>query len=164
MRLINVVRFALCAGIVFSGVARAQLSPLQNLGFKLGDDVQTVQKALKTTMDVEPEARNPALPSFATDPNKGKTTLHLRSRGIWVFFNPAGRAETIRMDAPYPGDVLGIKIGDKLDKITSTLGKPVKKPGFMPPGHDGLIYVLDDAAYVRFDVTDDGVETMLIIR
>jgi hypothetical protein len=159
-----VVCLTLCMGIVFSGSARAQLSPLPGLGFKLGDDVTTVQAALNTKMEVEPEARNPSLPSFAADPNKGKTSLHLRTRGVWVFFNPAGRVETIRLDAPYSGSALGIKIGDSLDKVTSALGKPVKKPPFVLPGQQSLIYVLDDAAYVRFDVTDDGVQTIFIIR
>lgn len=147
-----------------NGIASAQLSPLPGLGIKLGDDVPTVQAALNTKMDVEPESRNPALPSFVTDPNKGKSELHLRTRGVWVFFNPAGRTETIRLDAPYTGSVLGIKIGDSLEKITSTLGKPVKKPPLAPLGQQGLIYVLDDAAYVRFDVSDDGVQTIFVIR
>lgn len=159
-----VVWLTLCIGIALSGSANAQLSPVPGLGFKLGDDVPTVQAALNTKMEVEPETRNPALPSFVTDPNKGKTDLHLRTRGVWVFFNPAGRVETIRLDAPYSGSVLGIKIGDSLDKLTSALGKPVKKPPFALAGQQALIYVLDDAAYVRFDVNDDGVQTIFIIR
>ncbi len=158
------VWLALGLVIVLNGTANAQMSPLPNLGFKLGDDIPSVQTALNTQMQVEPEVRNPALPSFVADPNKGKTDLHLRTRGIWVFFNPAGHVETIRLDAPYTGNVLGIKIGDSLSKITSTLGKPVKKPPLVMPGTQALIYVLDDAAYVRFDVNDDGVQTILIIR
>jgi hypothetical protein len=155
---------AFCAASFFSGNASAQLNPIPGLGFKLGDDVSTVKAALNTKMDVEAQSRNPALPSFINDPNKGKTFLHLRTRGVWVFFNSAGQVETIRLDAPYPGTLLGVAIGDSLDKVSSTLGKPVKKPPFAMPGQQSLIYVLDDAAYVRLDISDDGVQTMLIIR
>jgi hypothetical protein len=160
----HLIWLAVCTGIVLNGNASAQSSPVQGLGFKLGDDISTVKDALHTSTEPDELVRNPALPAFVTDPNKGKKELHLRTRGVWVFFNPTGNVDTIRLDAPYAGTVLGIKLGDSLEKVTSTLGKPVKKPPFTLPGQQALIYVLDDSAYARFDVSDDGVQTIFIIH
>jgi hypothetical protein len=106
----------------------AQLSPLPSVAFKLGDDVPTVKAALHTTVEPEAIARNPALPATFPDMNKGKSVLHLRTKDIWAFFNPTGTVETIRLDAPFKGDILGVKLGDGAGKITSTLGNPLTKP------------------------------------
>jgi len=144
--------------------AYAQQSGLPGLPVKLGDEVQSVKAALNTSIDPEPMERSPALPAGAVDPNKGKSVLHLRTKGIWVFFSAAGKAEIIRMDAPYSGSVKGIKIGDSSQKLTSTLGQPIKKPWPVFVTMQAYQYVLDDSAYVNFSVNDDGVQYIFLTR
>lgn len=156
--------FALLTGLACAQSAMAQVSPLPDVGFKLGDDVAAVKTALKTTVDTEPMARNPALPPNALDINKGKTILHLRTKGVWAFFNPSGTVETIRLDAPFAGDVMGIKLGDDVKKLTSKLGNPIKKPYPAFLTMQAYQYALDDSAYVTFDVNDDGVQYIFITR
>lgn len=134
------------------------------LGFKIGDDVNAVKAALHTTIEPEPMERNPALPAMVADPNKGKTVLHLRTKGIWVFFSAAGKADTIRLDAPFSDAVMGIKLGDSKSKITSTLGNPIKKPYPAFFTMEAYQYVLDDTAYVTFDTNDDGVQYIFVTK
>jgi len=142
----------------------AQQSSLPGLPVKLGDEVQTVKASLNTPLDPEPMERSPALPPGAVDVNKGKSVLHLRSKGIWVFFSAAGKAEIIRLDAPFAGSVKGIKLGDSSQKLTSTLGQPVKKPWTVFVTMQAYQYVLDDTAYVNFSVNDDGVQSIFVTR
>ncbi|MHB1238117.1 MAG: hypothetical protein ACYCY7_11220 [Gallionella sp.] len=137
---------------------------LVGLKFKLDDDINTVKSALHTDMSPEPMPRNPLLPPTAYDVNKGKTVIHLRSKGIWVFFDPAGKAQTIRLDAPFADTVLGIKLGDNVDKITSTLGKPIKTPWTVFMTMQAYQYAPDDYEYVTFDVNDDGVQYIMITK
>jgi hypothetical protein len=144
--------------------AYALPSGIEALGFKVGDDVNTVKVALHTTTEPEPMERNPALPAMMADPNKGKTVLHLRTKGIWVFFSPAGKVDTIRLDAPFSGAVMGIKLGDAKSKITSTLGNPIKKPYPTFITMEAYQYVLDDTAYVTFGTNDDGVQYILVTK
>jgi hypothetical protein len=150
-------------GLLSISTTLAQQTPINDVGFKLGDDVQTVKAALKTDLDPEPMERNALLPPTASDINKGKSVLHLRTKGIWAFFNPNGKVETIRLDAPFSGAVKGIALGDSLSKLTSTLGKPLKQPWAY-----GLTQVyrfaLDDLAYSNFDLDDNGVQIIFITR
>lgn len=144
--------------------AYAQQSNVPGLPLKLGDEVQAVKAALNTSLDPEPIERSPLLPAGATDPNKGKSVLHLRTKGIWVFFNAAGKAETIRLDAPYAEAIKGIKIGDSTQKLTTTLGQPIKKPWSVFGTMQAYQYVLDDTAYVNFSVNDDGIQYVFVNR
>ena len=154
---------ALLFALFAISTAFAQQTAVSGVGFKLGDDIQTVKAALKTSIDPEPMERSPAL-SAATDPNKGKTVLHLRTKGIWAFFSPAGKVETIRLDAPYSDAVLGIKLGDSLEKLTARLGAPIKKPWAAFVTMQAYQYVLDDSAYVNFDLNDDGVQYIFLTK
>ncbi|MGF6773953.1 hypothetical protein P3T18_006467 [Paraburkholderia sp. GAS199] len=153
----------LLGGMLGAQFAIAQTSPLPQLGFKLGDDVATVKAALKTSADVEPMPRNPLLPTNVPDMNKGKSILHLRTKGIWVFFNAAGTAETIRLDAPFSGDVMGVTIGEDIKKVTAKLGNPISKPNTILTMQT-YRYVLDDSAYVTFNANDDGVQVIFITK
>jgi hypothetical protein len=155
---------ALLASLTAAPWAVAQTAPLPTLGFKLGDDVATVKSALKTNVDTEPMAKSPLLPSNVPDINRGKTVLHLRTKGIWVFFSPAGVAETIRLDAPFSGDVLGVKLGDTPAQITQKLGKPIRKPGTEMLTLQSYQYVIDDSAYAKFLANDDGVQIIFITK
>lgn len=154
---------ALLGGMLAAQAGFAQTTPLPELGFKLGDDVATVKAALKTNVDAEPIPKNPILPSNVPDINRGKTVLHLRTRGIWVFFNPAGTAETIRLDAPFSGDVLGVKVGEDIKQVTAKLGKPISRPTTLLTMQI-YRYVLDDSAYVTFNANDDGVQMIFITK
>lgn len=133
------------------------------LNFKLGDDVARVKSALGTSTEPEPMARNTTLPSNM-DPNRGKTFLHLRTKGIWTFFNAQGILETIRLDAPYAGKVKGIGLGDSAAKLKATLGPPIKKPTAAYVTMETYRYVLDDSAYISFVVNDDGVQMIFVSR
>lgn len=150
--------------IFFASPAFSEQGEVAGLKFKLGDDINTVKTALHTELNPEPMERNAALPHNAFDINKGKTVLHLRSKGIWVFFNPAGKTETIRLDAPFANSVLGISLGDSVDKITSSLGKPIKKPFSAFMTMQAYQYAPDDYQYVTFYVNDDGVQYIFFTK
>jgi|SRR5690348_5934841 len=94
--------------------------------------------------------KTPLLPANVPDPNKGKTVLHLRTKGIWVFFNPTGKVDTIRLDAPFAGDVCGVKLGDTVKQVMKKLGSTA----FITM--KSYRYALDDSAYVNYDANDDG--------
>lgn len=150
-----------CAFIFPAMSAFAQASNLP-FNLMLGDDVATVKAKLNTNTDPEPMPRNPALPAGAFDINKGKTILHLRTKGLWTFFDKDGKLETIRLDAPFDGDVKGVKLGDDDKKLIATLGKPITKPASVFMTMQAYRYVLDDSAYVIFDLGDDGVQYIFI--
>jgi hypothetical protein len=163
------IRRTLAAAVLIAGVTAAQwttaqTAPVAALGFKLGDDVTTVKAALRTNAEPEPMARNPLLPANAPDVNRGKTVLHLRTKGIWVFFNPTGTVDTIRLDAPFGGDVLGVKLGDTTMRVTEKLGNPIKKPSVAFVTMQAYQYAIDDSAYVNYVANDDGVQIILITR
>ena len=154
---------ALLAGLTAAQSTMAQTTPVANLGFKVGDDVATVKAALNTTAEPEPMQKSPLLPANVPDINRGKTVRHLRTKGIWVFFDATGTAETIRLDAPFAGDVLGVKLGETTKQVIKKLGDPIKKPGtFGNP--QTYRYVIDDAGYVTYDTNDDGVQMIFITK
>lgn len=155
---------ALLGALFTANYAKAQTTPIPELGFKLGDDVATVKAALKTDAEIEPMEIGPGLISHATDMNKGKSVLHLRTKGIWVFFSATGTAETIRLDAPYTGQILGMKLGDDVKKLIATRGNPIFKPTPAFMTMQAYRYALDDSAYVSFDVDDDGIQYIFITK
>jgi hypothetical protein len=155
---------ALLAGLTAAQWTLAQTAALPVLGFKLGDDVATVKAALRTNAEPEPMARNPLLPANAPDVNRGKTVLHLRTKGIWVFFGPTGTVDTIRLDAPFSGDVLGVKLGDTIKQVTEKNGNPLKKPSVAFFTMQSYQYAIDDSAYVNFVANDDGVQIIFITK
>ena len=148
--------------ILFPVSGCAQMNAMPSVAFKLGDDFATVKAALHTTVDPEAMPRNAALPTYVPDPNKGKSFLHLRTKGIWAFFSSAGTVDTIRLDAPFAGDVMGVKLGDDAHKVMSALGNPISKPTTAVGVMQAYRYVLDDSAYVVFDINDEGVQYIFI--
>jgi hypothetical protein len=142
-----------------STVSWAQLSNIEGLNFKLGDDLVTVKRALQTTLDPETldtgnNVLNGALPN--------KSVLFLRTKGIKVFFNRKDTVESIRLEPPFEGKVQGVKLGDGMSAVRAMKGKPLKAPwGYGPLQF--YLYVLDDTAYIRFDITDaDGVQAITV--
>jgi len=141
--------------------ALGQLTPVEGISFKLGDDAQTVKNSLKTNIDPEPIENISAVPGFA-NPNAGKTTLFLRTKGIRVNFNKAGVVEMIKFEPPFAGSINGIKLGDTEKKVRELKGKPIKTP-WQFGAAQAFLYALDDTAYIRIDITEsEGVQSIFI--
>ncbi len=94
----------------------------------------------------------------AYEPNgssKGKTQLYVRTKGVRIFYGADGKAETIRLEPPFAGDIGGVHIGDSLQKLKSTLGQPIRPPSAF--GEDmSYFYNPDDNYSARFDVNSAG--------
>lgn len=140
--------------------AAAQQAALPGVPVRLGADIATAKAALGTTLDPEPMAPSRGMPE-RLDPNRGKTFLHLRTKGIWVFFGPAGQAETIRLDAPFAGAIKGVKLGDTVKKMKSVLGEPTKSWDVVT--RTAYRYMLDPTASMVFHA-DDEVEIIFLNR
>jgi hypothetical protein len=125
----------------------------------LGDSIERVQSALGTEVKPEP---------FTSVATTGGTAIRLRTRGIWVFFDKEGKAQTIRLDAPFAGELKGVKIGSSYASIVEKLGQPAKtlKVGVAIPGRlEPVIYYLSDAEGIRMDFDRDGLlETVYIVK
>ena len=135
--------------------AQAQQAKTEGLPIKLGDSVSQMQSAFQTSIEPEP---------YESAVNKGGSVLRLRTKGVWTFFNKEGKVQTIRLDAPFKGNVGGVKIGDPLRTLKSVLGESVKKP-FKFGLSEAYIYYPDDTFSARFDVNDSGeVETIFISK
>jgi hypothetical protein len=132
---------------------------IEGLPIKIGDSVETVQKALGT--DLEPE-KEENIATSAIRPNT-KTKLRLKTKGIWVFFNK-GKVYTIRLEKPFSGNIGGVKPGDPSSKIEKTFGPPVKR-GTSFGKFPTYTYYFDDITTTRFDVNqDDEIETIFLIK
>lgn len=151
------MRYLLMMAIaVLATGAFAQGKRIEGLPIKLGDSVEAVRAALGTTL--EPDPAKSALPS-------GAKQLRLKTKGIWVFFDSNDRTYTIRLDAPFAGNVAGVKIGDPRAFLVKSLGEPpkvVKLPGKGPAPY---LYYLDDTTTVRFDFDqDDKISSIYIFK
>jgi len=134
------------------------------LDIHMGDSVNTVKSVLKTGVDPMPVSRPSTLPANVPDMNAGKTSLHLVDKGIWVFFDQNGRVYTVRVDAPYAGEIKGIRVGDDAGTLRARLGEPLPSMGpVAPPGFQSHRYVLDETRYVRFDVLGARIRTIFIM-
>ena len=132
--------------------ATERANPNLDVGVKLDDSVAAVQSSLHTDLQPEPMG----------DPF-GTTMIHLRSKGIWVFFGKASRVSTIRLDRPYSGDVMGIKIGDRITSLISKLGAPIRQETVFSD-KDTYVYAPDDTEYVQFDVANDIVQDIRLTK
>jgi hypothetical protein len=149
----------LICSMLFVASACAEDLPFR---LKLNDDIAAVKEKLKTNLDPEPVPRNPILPATAFDVNKGRTFLHLRTKGIWAFFDKEGKADAFRFDAPFDGSLRGVKISDSEKILLATMGKPISKPSPAFGTMTAYKYVWDDSAYLTFDLNDDGVQYIFI--
>jgi len=130
---------------------------IEGVPVSICDSVDEARAALHT--DVEPEVMAP-LPGETA----GKTFIHLKTKGLWAFFNSAGKVETIRLEAPFAGVVGGVRIGDKLEHVKTTLGEPLKPP-FEFGRSMAHIYALTDVVSLRVDINKSGtVETLFLIK
>ncbi len=143
---------------LFCGLISTQALALDidQMPIKLGDAYQQVKDAYKTSLEPEPVK--------TTTP--GSTAVRLKTKGVWFFFNRESKVYTIRLDAPFPGNVGGVKINDSVVQMQKVLGKPAK----IPPTQSTLqprsyVYYLDDVTTVVFRAnSDDEIETIFILK
>jgi len=148
-------------GIVLGCLALAPARALDNvdgLPVRLGDTYDQVKEAYHTPLEAEPVEGVPAL--------RGATNLHLKTKGVWFFFDRSERIITIWLHAPFPGTVAGVKIGDTVSKMIKVLGKPIKTT---VPVNDTqpriYAYYLDDVTTALFEtVGDSDVIEMILLQ
>lgn len=141
--------------ILITSSLYAQYPKTDGIPIVIGDSIAQFQAAFETKL--EPE-------SYETPGNKGGYTLRLRTKGVWAFFDKEGKISTIRLDAPFKGNISGIKIGDTLLTLKNKLGDPVKKP-FKFAMNESYLYYPDDTYSARFDVDSSGeIVTIFIIK
>jgi hypothetical protein len=141
-------------------VAPPAASPIvEGLPVWIGDTSDKVRDVYQTKLEPEPNE---------TSLLKGTTALRLKTKGVWFFFTREGKIYTIRLEAPFPGTIGGVKIGDTASKMLKVLGNPAKVP--KPIGGSNLaprsyIYYLDDVTTANFQVnSDDEVEIVFLVK
>ena len=137
------------------GCAVISESRVDHLPIALDDSLETVVAAFDTSIKPTP---------FSSNYIKEGSQLHLRRRGIRVFFDADERAIIIRLDAPFHDGIDGIRIADRLAKLLELKGEPLREPWSF---NGNLAYVFDHSSgsKVRYDVTPAGkVETIYLIR
>ena len=154
----------LCALLVFIAASHAESIKIGSVTIdglptiRFGDTAEQVQKELSTSLEPEEmPTTGPQLP-YAVK----KMQLRLKTRGIWVFFEK-DKVTEIRLDAPFKGNIAGVKLGDSETKIEKTFGAPVahSKWGQLT----GYSYYFDDVTTVRFMVNaDDELETVFLVK
>jgi hypothetical protein len=85
---------------------------------KLGDTIEKAKTAYQTVVEPKP-ANIPERPAVKF--------LQVPGKGTWLFFDEAGEIYTIRLERPFQGQVVGVKIGDSLDSVLHTLGNPRRR-------------------------------------
>jgi hypothetical protein len=134
---------------------------VEGLSVWFGDTVDKVQEAYQTKLEPEPTENAAA---------RGTTSLRLKTKGVWFFFNREGKIYTIRLEAPFTGKINGVKIGDTASKMLKVLGKPAKVPRPILGVNSNLlprsyIYYPDDVTTANFQVNpDDEVETVFLTK
>lgn len=145
--------------MLMTGTVGAQNKSIEGLPIKLGDSIEKVKAALGTA--IEPEESKSAT-------QRNTKALRLSAQGIWVFFDQEGRAYTIRLDAPFAGNIAGVQIGDTRALLEEKLGKPakvMKSTGNDLNQSESYIYYIDGLTAVRFDFDQDGgIEKIFIVK
>jgi hypothetical protein len=156
-----VIRRNLVAAVLLTGLAAAQwaiaqpATTISSLGFDLGDDVARVQAALHTNARPFRFEKTPPFLPYFPGANRGMMALHLRGRGIWVFFGEDGVVQAIRLEAPFSGDVLGVKLDDMISQVRGKLGQATYAPFPAVGTLKAYRYMLDKSTFVEFDVNED---------
>ena len=121
---------------------------------QLGDSVAAVQAALGTTA-------SPQRSESAT--RDTSTSLRLPERGLMVFFGADNVVQTLRFDAPYAGEVRGIKLGSTRQTVLESLGEPTRIFETLPM-RPSLLY-RSSAGTVRYDLDLHGkVQTIFVFK
>ena len=114
---------------------------VDGLRVQLGSDDATIRTAYGITGSLQPV-------------KPGVTSLRSQPDGIWFFFNSAGLNNNIRLEAPFPGFVRGIRIGDTRELLIAKLGSPLR-PTWKFSQDMAYIYDLSDIAQIRYDISPD---------
>lgn len=142
---------------IINQAAIAEAPVVTDLPVKLGDSVDDVKHAFGTTLD--PKLMESAIPSPS---QTRKKQLRLKTKGVWVFFEKE-RVVTYRVDAPFKGNIGGVRIGDDVTKLTKLLGAPVKTGTFM--GRATYTYYFDDVTTTNFVFSgSDELETIFFLK
>jgi hypothetical protein len=140
------------------GASAADGVNIEGLPISIGDTVDKVKEVYQTNL--EPESENTAM--------RGTTSLRLKTKGVWFFFNRDGKIYTIRIESPFRGKINGVKIGDTAAKMLKILGEPAKTS---KPINNLLqlprtyTYYLDDVTTANFQVNaDDEIEIVFLVK
>jgi hypothetical protein len=156
MRILKSSAIALLLLSANVAAAMAQTGKVDGMPIQVGDTIDKVQDAYKTTMVPEP----------VSSIHEGEKGLQLKTKGVWFFFSKDGAIDTIRLDAPFKGTIGGVKIGDTTAKMREQLGEPIKT--LKPPAvaqHEAYLYYIDDRTTARFDVDGDSkIETVFLFK
>jgi hypothetical protein len=159
MKFKKISLFIFISALTFA--AHAETIAIEGLPVHLGDTVQEFQSAMDT--GIEPEAM-PTANQFAPQ----KTMIRLKTKGIWVFFNKQQKIETIRLDAPFQGNIGGVTIGSSHDAMIKKLGNPASIMNGNLQRQDRsfpALYFIDDKTEARFDFDrDDEVARIFIFH
>lgn len=132
---------------------------ISGLPIKPGDSIEKVKAALVTDLEPEPFDKNAN--------QKNLKQLRLKTKGIWVFFNQFGDVETIRLDAPFPGNIGGVGIGNTRASLEEKLGKPTRTIDNMRTDSESkpYLYNLSKDMRVRIDFDrDDEIERFFVFK
>ena len=88
-----------------------------------GDSVAETQRFLGVNRDPQPFR--------SVTGSEGESQLSVPEQGLRVFFSAQGLARTIRVDPPFAGAILGVRLGDAREKVVAILG-PAVPPSPMP--------------------------------
>ncbi len=75
---------------------------------------------------------------------------------VFVFDKSSIQLRTIRAMPSFKGQILGLRIGDPLEKLISELGQPSKNPWDSSVNEPAYLYRKSSAWSVRFDVGNAG--------
>ena len=126
--------------------------PKTDLLVMIGQPVKEVQTAYKLAGPLSP---------FGLDFNK--TMLSAPQQGLTFFFDQNGQLETIRVDKPFQGHVVGIAIGDPFAKVKAAFGEPISTFPFS--GRMANVYRETRwSSSVRFDVGADGSVATIFVK
>jgi len=126
---------------------------LEEISIRVGDKVETVQRALHTSFEPVAGSNSDHL-----------SVLHIENRGLWVFFDAANEVKSVRFAAPFDGIVSGIRIGDSRSDVIAKLGQPVFPTSMPNIPMAPALYNLKYGTTIRFSF-DIGskVNAMLIL-
>jgi hypothetical protein len=111
------VFFVVLLFVFISVPARAQTPRVEGVPVKVGDTLKDVETIYSTTVETETDV---------TGPQPLEKRLDLKSKGVLVIFDKYDRVASIRLEAPFPGDVSGVRIGDSRSAVERVLGPPAK--------------------------------------